>query len=156
MAITRARFKMAAAWLLWPPIQATAGDTNGCVFVSNDHGDALEEWLRVTAGATRPLAVFHVDAHNDLNVPEGREPLTSPASSAELRRRWQDNSTLLHQLTAGVDLANFQLASVRAGVVDRIVWVRQSSPGDGAQALHSVHSLRLEDGAFEDDVISSS
>jgi hypothetical protein len=156
MAITRARFEMAAAWLLWPPIQATAGDTNGCVFVSNDHGDALEEWLRVTAGATRPLAVFHVDAHNDLNVPEGREPLTSPASSAELRRRWQDNSTLLHQLTAGVDLANFQLASVRAGVVDRIVWVRQSSPGDGAQALHSVHSLRLEDGAFEDDEIYSS
>ena len=149
-------------WLLWPTVQATAGDTNGCVFVSNDHGDALEEWLRATAGASRPLAVFHVDAHNDLNVPEGREPLTSPASSAELRRRWQHNSTLLHQLTAGVDLANFQLAAVRAGVVDRIVWVRQSSPSDGLgngrahQALHSVHSLRLEDGAFDDDEIYSS
>ena len=148
--------RMAAAWLLWPAFQATASDTSGCVFVSNDHGDALEEWLRATAGAVRPLAVFHVDAHNDLNVPEGREPLTSPASSAELRRRWQHNSTLLHQLTAGVDLANFQLAAVRAGVVDRIVWVRQSSPGDGAQALHSVHSLRFEDGAFDDDEIYSS
>tara|TARA_B100000795_G_scaffold215638_1_gene169473 strand:+ start:116 stop:1039 length:924 start_codon:yes stop_codon:yes gene_type:complete len=147
---------MAAAWLLWPAVQATASDTSGCVFVSNDHGDALEEWLRATAGAVRPLAVFHVDAHNDLNVPEGREPLTSPASSAELRRRWQHNSTLLHQLTAGVDLANFQLAAVRAGVVDRIVWVRQSSPGDGAQALHSVHSLRFEDGAFDDDEVYSS
>ena len=147
---------MAAASLLWPAVQATASNTSGCVFVSNDHGDALEEWLRATAGAARPLAVFHVDAHNDLNVPEGREPLTGPASSTELRRRWQHNSTLLHQLTAGVDLANFQLAAVRAGVVDRIVWVRQSSSGDGAHALHSVHSLRLDGGAFEDDEIYSS
>ena len=118
-------------------LQASA---NGCVFVSNDHGDALEEWLRATADAERPLAVFHVDAHNDLNVPEGREPFTSPASSDELRRRLQQNSTLLHQFTAGVDLANFQLAAVRAGVVDRIVWVRQSVPSDDMRALHSVHS----------------
>ena len=144
---------MAAAWLLWPTVQASA---NGCVFVSNDHGDALEEWLRATADAERPLAVFHIDAHNDLNVPEGREPFTSPASSDELRRRLQQNSTLLHQFTAGVDLANFQLAAVRAGVVDRIVWVRQSVPSDGMRALHSVHSLRFEGGAFEDDEIYSS
>lgn len=145
-----------AAWLLWPTVQASAGDTNGCVFVSNDHGDALEEWLRATADAKRPLAVFHVDAHNDLNVPKGREPFTSPASSDELRRRLQQNSTLLRQFTAGVDLANFQLAAVRAGVVDRIVWVRQSSPSDGMRALHSVHSLRIEGDAFEDDEVYSS
>ena len=56
---------MAAAWLLWPTVQASA---NGCVFVSNDHGDALEEWLRATADAERPLAVFHIDAHNDLTL----------------------------------------------------------------------------------------
>ena len=147
---------MAAAWLLWPTVQASAGDANGCVFVSNDHGDALEEWLRATADAERPLAVFHVDAHNDLNVPEGREPFTSPASSDELRRRLQQNSTLLRQFTAGVDLANFQLAAVRAGVVDRIVWVRQSLPSDGMRARHSVHSLRFEGGAFEDDESYSS
>lgn len=145
-----------AAWLLWPTIQASAGDTNGCVFVSNDHGDALEEWLRATADAKRPLAVFHVDAHNDLNVPKGRKPFTSPASSDELRRRLQQNSTLLRQFTAGVDLANFQLAAVRAGVVDRIVWVRQSSPSHGMRALHSVHSLRIEGDAFEDDEVYSS
>jgi len=148
---------MLLAWLLGLTVQGTSSESatgsSGCIFLSNDHGDALEEWLRATSGADQPLAVFHVDAHNDLNVPEGNEPLTSPASSAELRRRWQHNSTLVHQLTAGVDLANFQLTAVRAGVVDRIVWVRQSSAGDRVEVLHSVHSLRLEGSAFDDDEV---
>ena len=134
-----------------------ASSEASCVFVSNDHGDALQEWLRATADAGGPLAVLHIDAHNDLNVPDAdSRVLTSPAAPAELRRRWQLNGTLASELAAAVDLANFQLAAVRAGVVDRIIWVRQSSLGDSSHVLHTVHSLRLKDGGFEDEEVYSS
>jgi hypothetical protein len=39
-----------------------------CSFVSNDHGDALQEWLEATSEIDRPVVVLHVDAHNDLDV----------------------------------------------------------------------------------------
>ena len=99
----------------------SASSEASCVFVSNDHGDALQEWLRATADAGGPLAVLHIDAHNDLNVPDAdSRVLTSPAAPAELRRRWQLNGTLASELAAAVDLANFQLAAVRFPDIEQL------------------------------------
>ena len=130
-----------------------------CAFVSNDHGDALQEWLHATAEARAPLAVLHIDAHNDLNVPDQQcGALTGNAPPALVRSRWQRNATLAAKITSAVDLANFQLAAVSAGVVDRIVWVRQSVRRGDARALHTVHRLRFDQTtrSFEDEVRMSS
>jgi hypothetical protein len=52
--------------LVWALLPALVGGR--CAFVSNDHGDALHEWLAATADLTVPAVVLHVDAHNDLDV----------------------------------------------------------------------------------------
>lgn len=54
-----------------------------CAIVSTDHGGVLEHWLGAARGNghgtnDEPLAVLHVDAHADINVPTG-QPLASTA-----------------------------------------------------------------------------
>lgn len=122
-----------------------------CVYVSNDHGDALAEWLSAarTMNETRlPLAVLHIDAHNDLNTPaEGNELWRWT------KKLWRSNASLQHEMVSSVDLASFQLGAVHAGIIDRIIWIRH---GD-ASCVHSVQSLTFDANTakFEDTVLSS-
>ena len=125
-----------------------------CIFVSNDHSDALEEWVqfRLQAAPPAPVAVLHVDAHNDLNV-----PTASWASSTVFLGRptvgWFQNSTVVRELLNAVDLASFQLAAVWAGLVDRIIWIRQGDapPTDSKSRLTFDHSTRM----FDDNILHS-
>ena len=127
-------------------------------YVSNDHGDALQEWLRAASASkvSEPLAVFHVDAHNDLNVPDSA--VLSSVQPERFRQHLRHNDTLAQQLSASVDLANFQLAAVHAGLVNRIVWVRQSSSAGEAPVQHGVHRLWFDaaTAAFEDEELTLS
>mmetsp|Transcript_19466 Transcript_19466/g.32504 ORF Transcript_19466/g.32504 Transcript_19466/m.32504 type:complete len:409 (+) Transcript_19466:145-1371(+) len=123
----------------------TAGQ---CIQVSNDHGDALHKWLAVARlKASLPLAVLHVDAHNDLDVPAG--------GSKAWRHKllWKHNATLRQEMVSSVDLASFQIGAVHAGIVDRIIWVRQGE----SPCTHSVMNLSYNPVAstFEDSVLLS-
>jgi len=100
--------------------RAALGTWGRCVFVANDHGQVLQEWLAGAAerNFTGPLTVLHIDAHGDLNVPEaiGPEALAAP---------WHRDPTHRHAVADAADLANFQQIAAWAGLVDRVVWIRQ-------------------------------
>ena len=116
-------------------ILAATPSMSRCVYISDDHGGALREWRAAAEGAgTSQLAVFHVDAHNDLNVPA--------------RHFAQGHD--------GVDLANFQLSAVWLGLVSRIVWLRQSDASLAAPSSHTISKLVLapSSGDFQDDPVS--
>lgn len=92
-----------------------------CVFVANDHGQVLEEWLAGAAasnGAAAPLAVLHIDAHGDLNVPQD-------VALDVFEPEWRQSAAKWEALAGAADLANFQQLAAWAGLVDSVIWVRQ-------------------------------
>lgn len=111
-----------------------------CVFVSNDHGQVLENWLETAAERqnTSPLSVLHIDAHGDLNVP----------AIDIFGSDWLSNETYRRALAESADLANFQQVAVWAGLVDHVIWIRQ---GEGP-AEHFITPLlyNVESRAFEE------
>lgn len=121
-----------------------------CAYVSNNHGDALHEWLLAARPHAGPLAVLHLDAHNDLNVPK---PGSLWRHAAE---HWRSNHTLRREIVSHGDHIDFQLAAVHLGAVDRVIWVKQSDDA-GTPCMHSVNRLHAQfDGAstsFEGDAI---
>ena len=119
-----------------------------CAYVSNNHGDALHEWLSTARSHAGPLAVLHVDAHNDLNVPR---PAALWRHAAE---HWRSNATLRDEIVSSVDHIDFQLAAVHLGVTDRVIWVKQSDT-IGSPCVHSVNSLQFDDASasFEGDAV---
>eukprot|EP00401_Gymnodinium_catenatum_P041025 CAMPEP_0117545258 /NCGR_PEP_ID=MMETSP0784-20121206/46001_1 /TAXON_ID=39447 /ORGANISM="" /LENGTH=417 /DNA_ID=CAMNT_0005342097 /DNA_START=56 /DNA_END=1310 /DNA_ORIENTATION=+ len=120
----------------------TVGLWNRCVFVANDHGQVLEEWLTGAAEhrQVRPVTVLHVDAHNDLNVPE--LDVIEPG--------WADNATRRFVIADSADLANFQQIAAWAGLVDRVVWIRQ---GWGEKRhFHMTLLQNLTSGKFSEGV----
>ena len=83
------------------------------VVVCSSHHHVLRHWLRVAEQGGLPrsgVTVVHLDGHPDLGVP------TEPMAAA-----WPARA---EQLVATLDIATFQLAAVRVGLVDRIVWLR--------------------------------
>jgi hypothetical protein len=117
-----------------------------CIFISDDHGDAIQAWIQSAKSAPEgsssdPMTVLHVDAHNDLNVPASHFSHAVHAGGASI--------------AAAVDLANFQLSAVWAGLISRVVWVRQSDAR--APCSHTVSRLVLaSSGEFEDEPLSLS
>eukprot|EP00971_Amphidinium_carterae_P220780 4383439-Amphidinium_carterae.1 len=95
-----------------------------CVFIANDHGQVLEEWLAVAHGYLSEgskLTVWHVDAHSDLNVP------STDRLPQNARESWRDDASVRAGLANSADLANFQLMAVWAGLVDQIFWVQHGA-----------------------------
>mmetsp|Transcript_83503 Transcript_83503/g.183547 ORF Transcript_83503/g.183547 Transcript_83503/m.183547 type:complete len:423 (+) Transcript_83503:1273-2541(+) len=125
--------------------QRGLGDWQRCVFVANDHGQVLGEWLRGAAEQRfgGPLSVLHIDAHNDLNVPE--------ASSVELKGDWLSNSSHREAVADVADLANFQQIATWAGLVDRVFWIRPGwgSPEDSVLKLGQDRS-----GSFSEELLN--
>lgn len=123
---------LAASWTassslgLWQP----------CVFVSNDHGEALAEWLAVAAEQrfSGKLSVLHIDKHNDLNVPEHPEVFQG---------HWLEDGVERDEIARSVDLVNFQLAAVWVGLVNRIIWVKQGGGSSSECPDGFASSLKL-------------
>jgi hypothetical protein len=83
------------------------------VVVSASHHHVLRHWLRAAEQGVLPrsgVTVVHLDGHPDLGVP--RNPIAGV---------WPERA---EQLVAALDIATFQLAAVRVGLVDRVVWLR--------------------------------
>ena len=76
-----------------------------CIFVSNDHADAMQEWLladsetKISAVAT----VLHVDAHNDLNVPVPDIKDMHPLYGQKTRKQLQQNSQLRNETVSSTE-----------------------------------------------------
>ncbi|CAK0798795.1 unnamed protein product, partial [Prorocentrum cordatum] len=113
------------------------------VLVSNDHGQVLGEWLSLASEASLrgPLAVLHIDAHGDLNIPEAPVPGWA----------WQLNGSQRQELAGTADLANFQQVAAWAGLVGQVVWIKQG----GGVVERSCLELRFDPGSglFEEDVL---
>ncbi|MEN8181181.1 MAG: UPF0489 family protein [Myxococcota bacterium] len=111
------------------------------IVVCDSHHDVLPHWLRVARQGGLPrqgVTVVHLDAHPDLGVP------TQPVGPG-----WPEHDGALQ---SALDIATFQLAAVRVGLVDRIVWLRpgfarQLPDGERRFRLGSVASgeLRVDD-----------
>jgi hypothetical protein len=120
---------------------AEASEPSIEVVVCSSHHHVLRHWLRVAEQGGLPLSgvtVVHLDGHPDLGVP--RNPVAGV---------WPERA---EQLVAALDIATFQLAAVRVGLVDRIVWLRpafahQLADGDRRFRLGVVASgeLRVDD-----------
>ncbi len=113
------------------------------VVICDSHHEVLRHWLRATSGdhPQQRVTVVHFDAHPDLAVP------TAPVSTF-VREADADFAAL----TAGLDIASFQLAAVWLGLVDRIVWLRPDwahQLPDGERRFHlgldSSGRLRVDD-----------
>mmetsp|Transcript_123322 Transcript_123322/g.226251 ORF Transcript_123322/g.226251 Transcript_123322/m.226251 type:complete len:406 (-) Transcript_123322:184-1401(-) len=110
-----------------------------CIFICNDHGQALGRWLEVAAANKEEVVatVLHIDAHNDANVPE--DPFVFCSD-------WRRNRTCMQAIAQAADLANYQLHAVWLGLVDEIFWIR---PGQGVpQYFLSTLSLDAKTGNF--------
>ena len=100
------------AWSAAP--RARADDATAVeVVVAGPHDRALAHWVRAARDGRLPregVTIVHVDAHPDLSVPRGPFP-----------RGWSDDTA---SVLARVNIASFQLAAVRLGLVERILWLR--------------------------------
>ena len=76
-----------------------------CIFVSNDHADAMQEWLLADSETkiTAVAAVLHVDAHNDLNVPVSDIKDMHPLSGQTSRSILQQNSQLRNETVSSTE-----------------------------------------------------
>lgn len=95
------------------PRAAAEGAVAPEVVVTGPHDRALAHWIAAVRDGRLPregVTIVHVDAHPDLSVPRGPFP-----------RGWTDDTA---RVMAHVDIASFQLAAVRLGFVDEIVWLR--------------------------------
>ncbi len=113
------------------------------IAICSPHSRVLAHWLVAARDGRLPrtgISVVHFDAHPDLALP--RAPIRPgwPAAPSDLMAR--------------VDIASFQLAAVRAGLVDEIVWLRPSWANqlpDGSREMRigalSDGSLRVDDPA---------
>lgn len=94
---------------------AASADAPIEVVVAGPHDRALAQWIAAVRDGRLPregVTIVHVDAHPDLSLPQGAFPRGFSADTAAI--------------LAKVDIASFQLAAVRLGVVDEIVWLRPS------------------------------
>jgi len=83
------------------------------VVVCETHDRALFHWLKAAEKGLIPKSgntVIHIDAHPDMGVPECHVPI--------------NRSSSIDDLLGCVDISNFQLAAVGAGLVKKIVWLR--------------------------------
>jgi hypothetical protein len=83
------------------------------VVVTGPHDRALAYWMAAAREGRLPregVTIVHVDAHPDLSTPQGPMP-----------RGWRDDA---RDVLDRVHIASFQLAAVRIGLVDEIVWLR--------------------------------
>jgi hypothetical protein len=83
------------------------------VVVCGPHHRVLLHWLRAASEGRLPrqgVRVVHLDAHPDLAVPEGPVPPGWPGNPGRVLR--------------SVDIASFQLAAVRVGLVSEVWWLR--------------------------------
>lgn len=110
------------------------GTWGRCAYVANDHGQVLKEWLAAAAeqNFAAPLTVLHIDAHGDLNIPED----IGPDVLAEPLRPWLRNPERREAIADAADLANFQQLAAWAGLVDRVVWIRQGWGREEERLLH--------------------
>ena len=105
----------AVATLLACAAPARAGEPADApeVFVAGPHDRALAAWIAASRDGRLPregVTIVHVDAHPDLSLPDG-----------PLARGWPDDA---RDVLARVSIASFQLAAVRIGLVDEIIWLR--------------------------------
>jgi hypothetical protein len=92
---------------------APATDASVEVVVTGPHDRALAYWLAAVHDGRLPregVTIVHVDAHPDLSVPQGPFPRGFSGDTASILAR--------------ANIASFQLAAVRLGIVDEIVWLR--------------------------------
>jgi|GEM_PF-2385122 len=98
------------------------------VIVCGGHDQALAHWLAAAQRGVLPrrgVGILHYDAHPDMGVPD-----------TALSRGWPAD---INDFMAGVNIATFQLAAVRTGLVDRIIWLRPpwaEQFKDGRYAFH--------------------
>ncbi len=83
------------------------------VVICGPHDHALIYWMEAVRSGRLPregVTVVHIDAHPDLSLP-----------SAPFARGWHDDA---REVLSHTHIANFQLAAVRMGFVDEIIWLR--------------------------------
>lgn len=81
--------------------------------ICGPHDHALAYWMAAVQSGRLPregVTVVHIDAHPDLSLP-----------SAPFARGWHDDA---REVLSHTHIANFQLAAVRMGLVDEIIWLR--------------------------------
>lgn len=98
-----------------------------CAVVSTDHGGVLDQWLFAAKSqssvAHTGLAVLHVDAHADMNVPEVFDDGV---------HNWNESDQTIARIQQKADLASFQLAAVWAGLIDNVIWVKPTGSSNVA------------------------
>lgn len=97
------------------PAASFAGDAADApeVVVCGPHDRALAHWIAAVASGRLPregVTIVHIDAHPDLSLPRAPFP-----------RGFRDDA---RAVLAHTHIASFQLAAVRMGFVDEIVWLR--------------------------------
>lgn len=116
--------------LAWSPLASEP--TRVDVVVTASHHHVLPYWYRAARRGQLPreaLTVVHLDAHPDLAVPGGSVAPGFPPDD------------FAHQ--ASIDIASFQLAAARAGLVRRVLWLR---PAWADQITDGEHRFRLGTG----------
>jgi len=106
---------LAASLLAFFAADAPAADAPIEVVVAGPHDRALAHWIAAVRDGRLPregVTIVHVDAHPDLSLPQGPFP-----------RGFSDDTAAI---LSKVHIASFQLAAVRLGIVDEIVWLRPS------------------------------
>ncbi len=135
----RAVLAVAAAGILAVSARAAAPAAVP-VAICGPHHRALAHWLSAGQDGTLPrggVTVIHIDAHPDLAVPAGSWPSGWPARPASF--------------VARTDIATFQLAAVRAGLVDEIVWLRPSWARQLADGEYRISVGQLASGELRVD-----
>ena len=83
------------------------------VIITASHHHVLPHWFAAVRSKRLPprgIQVLHMDAHPDLAVPTGPVPGGMPSEDRSLQ--------------TSIDIASFQLAAVRAGIINRVIWLR--------------------------------
>ena len=135
----RARLVLACLALVSASGPARAGDDLR-VAICSSHDRVLAHWLVAAQDGRLPrtgVSVVHFDAHPDLALPRGPIRPGWPAAFGDLMAR--------------VDIASFQLAAVRTGLVDEIVWLRPSWAEQFPDGMHEIHMGALSDGSLRVD-----
>ncbi len=120
--------------------ETASADAGVEVVICASHHRVLAHWLAAARAGRLPrsgVQVVHVDAHPDLAIPE-----------TPLPRGWPARADVL---VAQLDIGSFQLAAIRTGLVERIVWLR---PDWATQLPDGEHRFRLgttADGALRVD-----
>ncbi len=105
------------------------------IIVCASHHDVLPHWIRLAREGRLPrkgVSVIHLDSHPDMAVPHRPLPSGFPRNDRVLQY--------------SINIASFQLAAARIGLIKRVVWLRPPWAGQIPDGKHDFTVGRNEQG----------